>query len=113
MRRLLTLFGTLAVFAALAFAENWTGQLADASCYEQNKTTKGCDATSSSATFVISISGKVYHLDESGNTKAGEAIRNRANRSADPNQAPAAAVNAKVSGKLEGETLKVDSIEIL
>ena len=113
MRRLLTVFGTLAVFSTLAFAENWTGQLLDASCYEQNKTTKGCDATGSSATFVITIAGKVYRLDETGNSKAGEAIKNRANRSTDPNQPAATTVNAKVSGTVEGETLKVEAIEIL
>jgi hypothetical protein len=113
MRRLLTIFGALALFSALALAESWTGQLLDASCYDQNKTAKGCDATGSSSTFAIAVSGKVYRLDDTGNSKAGEAIRNRANRSADPNQPAAATVNAKVNGKLEGETLKVDTIEIM
>jgi hypothetical protein len=110
----MTILGSLALFSAWAMAaENWSGQLLDASCYQQSKSAKGCDATSSSSAFAISVSGKVYHLDEAGNTKAGEAIRNRANRSADPNQPAASTVNAKVSGTLDGETLKVETIEIL
>src|SRR5215471_18379155 len=113
MRRLLIVIGAMAVFSALALAENWNGQLLDASCYQQNKSAKGCDATSSSSTFVIAVSGKVYRLDDAGNSKASEALRNRANRSADPNQPAASTVNAKVSGTLDGETLKVETIEIL
>jgi hypothetical protein len=110
----MTIFGALALFSALSVAaENWTGQLLDASCYQQSKAAKGCDATSSSSTFVIAVSGKVYRLDDAGNSKAGEAIKNRANRSADPNQPAASTVNAKVSGTLEGDTLKVETIEIL
>jgi hypothetical protein len=112
MRRLLTVFGMLGVFSALALAESWTGPLLDASCYQQNKSAKGCDATSSSSAFAIAVSGKVYRLDDTGNTKAAEALKNRASRSADPNQAPSTTVNAKVSGTLEGEMLKVDTIEI-
>jgi hypothetical protein len=114
MRKLIMVFGALALFSGLALAESWTGHLLDASCYDQSKAAKGCDATSSSSAFVIAVSaGKVYRLDDTGNSKAGEAIRNRANRSADPNQPAASTVNAKVSGTLEGETLKVETVEIM
>ena len=67
MRRLLTVFGALAFCSALALADSWTGRLLDASCYEQNKAAKGCDATNSSSTFAMAVSGKVYRLDEKGN----------------------------------------------
>jgi len=113
MRKLLSLCGLLAVLCTLALADNFSGKLLDSSCYDQNKSAKGCDATSSTSSFLLDVSGKIYRLDTSGNTKAADALKNRAERSANPNQPAAGAVNAKVSGTMEGaDTLKVDAIEI-
>jgi hypothetical protein len=111
MRRLLTLIGLAAVCTALATAESWTGQLLDASCYEHSKTAKSCEATTSTSVFLLEASGKVYRLDPNGNTKATEAIKSRADRSANP-AAPAGAVNAKVDGTMEGDVLHVETIEL-
>src|SRR5262249_10930851 len=84
MRRLLAICGLLAVSSALAVAKDYTGKLLDSACYEQQKSTRGCDATSATNTFAIEVSGKVYNLDSAGNSKAAQAFKGRADRSADP-----------------------------
>lgn len=113
MRKLLSLCGLLAVFGTLAMAENWTGKLLDSSCYDQSKSAKTCDATSSTTSFLLDVNGKIYRLDTTGNAKAADALKNRAERSANPNRPASGPINAKVSGTMDGaDTLKVDVIEI-
>jgi len=112
MRSLCSLCGVAALFAGLAMAENWTGKLMDATCYDQNKTAKPCEATSSTTQFVLDVNGKIYRLDSTGNAKAVEALKNRSDRAANPNKPSTGAVNAKVSGTAEGDTLKVDMLEV-
>ncbi|MGO9255423.1 MAG: hypothetical protein ACLQU1_03855 [Bryobacteraceae bacterium] len=82
---------------------------------------EACAATGSTIAFAISVSDKVYTLNDAGNTKAAEAMKNRADRSADPNgnssakdpsNATAASVTAKVTGKLEGNTINVETIDV-
>src|SRR3982074_2578913 len=89
MRRILTLCACLAVFSALALAESWTGRLVDASCQDQQKGAAAaapCDPTPYTTAFAIVASGHAYKLDDAGNTKAVEALKGRADRSADPNK---------------------------
>jgi hypothetical protein len=113
MRKVLTLCGLVAVFCTLALADNFTGKLLDSACYDQSKTAKGCDATSSTSAFLLDVSGKVYKLDSAGNAKAAEAMKSHAERSSNPNRPTAGAVNAKVSGAKDGDdTIKVEMIEI-
>jgi len=112
MRKLSLLCGLAAVFCVMALAENWTGKLMDAPCYDQHKTAKQCDATTSTTSFVFEVGGKIYKLDAAGNTKAAEAIRNRAERAENPNHPSTGSVNAKVSGVREGDEIKVDMIEV-
>jgi hypothetical protein len=113
MRKVLSLCGLFAVFCTLALAENFNGRLLDASCYDQSKSAKGCDATSSTSTFLLDVSGKIYKLDTTGNTKAAEALKSHAERSANPTRPSAGPVNAKVTATKEGEdALKVEMIEI-
>ena len=68
----------LGMFAAMGYAENWTGKLIDASCHDrsqqnpadskQNSDLASCAATASTTSFAIQTSdGKVYKLDASGN----------------------------------------------
>jgi hypothetical protein len=111
MRSLCSFCGIVAVFAGLAMAEDWTGKLMDAACYDQNKTAKPCDATSTTTQFVFDVNGKIYKLDATGNAKAAEAIKSRADR-AEPGKPSNGAVNAKVSGTAEGDTLKVNMLEV-
>ena len=97
--------------AGLALAEDWTGRLVDASCHAQDKT-KPCDATSSTTSFLLDVNGKTYKLDAAGNSKAADAIKNRADRSAGGAQS-GGAVNAKVTGAAEGsDSIKVDRIDV-
>jgi len=112
MRSLCSICGIAAVFAGLALAENYTGKLMDAACYDQNKTAKPCDATNTTTQFVLDVNGKIYKLDATGNSKATDALKGRADRAADPNKPSNGAVNAKVSGNAEGDTIKVDMIEV-
>jgi hypothetical protein len=113
MRRLLTLCAFVTVFTGLALAENWTGRLVDASCYDQQKSATTCDPTGSTTTFALVASGKTYKLDDAGNTKAIEAMKSRADRSTNPNAPQSTTVTAKVSGTKDGDNiLKVEAIEV-
>jgi hypothetical protein len=111
MRKVLTFAAPVAFFAVLAFAESWNGTLLDATCMETQKNMKTCAATSATTAFLLHVSGKSYKLDDAGNTKAVEAIKNRADR-ADPNAPPNAAVSAKVSGTKSGDTITVETLEV-
>jgi len=104
----------LGVFAAMGYAENWTGKLIDASCHDRSQQNpadskqKGelatCAATASTTSFAIQTSdGKVYKLDASGNAKASTALKGNPNNSN---------ATATVSGTMEGQTVKVDSISV-
>jgi hypothetical protein len=85
----------------------------DATCYEQHKSAATCDPTSSTTAFTLFVANKPYMLDATGNAKAAEAIKNRADRSSDPHKAASSAVVAKVTGTKDTDgTLKVDAIEI-
>ncbi len=113
MRRSVTLFTLLAVCSVLALAESWQGRLIDATCYEQNKSAATCDPTSTTTSFTLFVANRPYMLDATGNSKAAEAIKNRADRSSDPSKAGSNQVVAKVTGtKDTNNTLKVDTIEI-
>ena len=96
----------------MAFAESWSGKLLDASCFDQKKTSAGCDATSKSKAFALDVSGTVYKLDAAGNSKAADALKNRADRAADPNKPGATEVTAKVNGAEKGGTITVESIDV-
>jgi hypothetical protein len=93
---LLTL--SMMTLASLAFAESWSGKLIDSSCYEKQQSATGCDATSATKSFALEASGKVYKLDASGNKKAGAALKNRADRAADPSKPQSTEIMATVEG---------------
>jgi hypothetical protein len=117
MRKLLIMCGIAAAFSTLALAEDWTGRLVDATCHgmQQNQpnSQKSCDVTSTTSMFALDVSGKIYKFDSAGNSKAVEALKSHADRSTDPNkQHMTGATTAKVSGTMDGDTLKVDSITV-
>jgi len=117
MRRFLTLLAAIGLFSVLAFAETYTGKLIDASCLSQPKPTlASCQPSSTTTTFaLVDESQKVYKLDESGNSKAANALKSRADRSSDPNAGEskgAAIVIAKISGTMNGNVITVNSIEV-
>jgi len=104
----------LGMFGAFAYAENWSGKLVDAACADrsqqnpadskQSTDLTSCAATASTSSFAIQTAdGKVYKLDAGGNAKASTALKgNPANKSP----------MASVSGSMDGQTVKVDSISI-
>ena len=110
-----------AVFTALACADSFSGRLLDAACVDQQKSAS-CDPSASTVSFALSVSGKNYKLDDAGNAKAVEALKTKADRSKEPspspnqskgNAAPASAgITAKVTGSLEGDIVKVESIQL-
>jgi hypothetical protein len=103
----------LGVFAVMSYAETWTGKLIDATCHDRSQQNPGdkqksdlssCEATASTTSFAIQTSdGKVYKLDASGNAKAATAMKGNS----DSKNA-----TATVSGTMEGQTVKVDSISV-
>ena len=118
MRRLLTVCAVAAVFSALALAETFTGRLIDASCYDQQKSASACEPTSTTTSFALDVSGKIYRFDANGNTKAAEAWKahpgaERGGGAQGSAERAATRVMAKVTGTKEGDnTIMVDTIEI-
>lgn len=111
MRRLLTIVAAVSFFSALALAESWSGKLIDATCMDQQKNVKACSPTATTTAFLVQVDGKTYKLDDAGNAKATEALKNRADRQA-PNAPPSADISAKVTGTKEGDIIKVESLEV-
>jgi hypothetical protein len=100
--------------SVLCLAETWSGKVVDAACKDQaaaaqsaqpgGKAANACEPTASTAAFGIELSdGKVLKLDGSGNSKAAEAMKTNAGKSS---------LQATVTGSLDGQTVKVETIEI-
>ena len=106
MKRILTLGAVLALASSLSLAETWTGKLVDAACAARNQ--KGgppadCAVSAATKSFAIETSdGKILKLDSTGNSKATEAMKGDFK----PN------MQVTVNGQLDGQTVKVDSINI-
>jgi hypothetical protein len=112
MQKILSLLALGTLFSVAALADNWSGKLIDAGCYAQQKKATGCDATSTTTSFALDVSGKIYTLDASGNTKAATAMKSRADRAADPSDPSSKSVAAKVSGTESGGTITVESVDV-
>ena len=94
------------VFAGLAAAETWSGTVVDVMC-------KGKDLASHTAKCAVSCAksgyglvlsdGKFVKFNESGNAKA-LAMLKATNKEKD--------IKAKVTGELQGDVIKVETIEI-
>src|SRR5437764_10227513 len=108
--------------SVLCLAETWSGKVVDASCKDQaaapapaapaaesaqpagHGAANACEPTASTVSFGIETSdGKVLKLDSAGNTKAAEAMKTNAGKSG---------LQATVTGSLDGQTVKVESIDI-
>jgi hypothetical protein len=116
MRSFVKLAALAAMCAAFAYAETWSGRLLDVTCIEQQKS-PSCDPTSATVAFAINVSGKTYKLDDAGNAKAVEALKAKGAAAAKDAAAPpapnaSAAITAKITGALDGEVVKVESIVI-
>lgn len=121
MRKMIPVLVLAGAFSSLALADDWTGKLLDASCYDrqlqqktaQDKAVEQCAPTANTTTYALETSGKVFKLDATGNTRAMTALKNRADR-AQPGKAPQAnaPVMAKISGSESSGTIKLDNIEL-
>jgi hypothetical protein len=105
---LITKVGIIALAtAALGLAESWTGKLIDGNCKPEPNASKespsaSCAPTASTKVFAIQTAdGKVFRLDNAGNMKAAAALKN------DPSK-----TSVTVSGSLDGQMVKVDSIDL-
>jgi hypothetical protein len=104
MKRIMKLGIIVLATAALGLAENWTGKLIDANCKPDpnSSSQNSCAPTPSTKVFAIQTAdGKVFRLDNAGNTKAAAALKQ------DPTK-----TGVTVSGSLDGQMVKVDSIDL-
>jgi hypothetical protein len=90
-----------ALSATFARAGTWTGRLVDATCKASSQAS--CPATQETHLFGIELpDSKVLILDARGNEKAAGVIKD----------APKTDLRATVTGSLEGQTVKVETIEL-
>ncbi len=111
MYKLIRLSLIAGVFTALAVAETWSGTLVDAACAADKKASAECAPTNDTSTFALVLAdGKTIKLDEDGNAKAADALKNSADRAKNPGEKKA--VTAKVTGSLSGDTITVEDIQL-
>jgi hypothetical protein len=119
MKTIAKAVSVLCLGSLLCLAETWSGKVVDAACKDQaaaapapapgsaqpsSPAANACEPTASTVSFGIELSdGKVLKLDSTGNTKAAEATKNNAGKSP---------LQATVTGSMEGQTVKVETIDI-
>jgi hypothetical protein len=95
-----------ALAAGTLAAESWTGTVVDVMCKGKdlaNHTTKCAVSCAKGGYGLVLPDGKFVKFDETGNAKALAALKSTAKEKD---------VKAKVSGSLDGEVIKVDSIQV-
>ena len=113
MRKVVSLIALVSAFSIAGFAASWSGSLLDATCYTTQKTGDACMATSKTTAFgIIDTAGKFYKLDAKGNSLAAAALKNRADRAADPANPSAAKVSATITGTEKSGTIEVESVDV-
>jgi CubicO group peptidase (beta-lactamase class C family) len=114
MKTILRFAISLCLVAPFGAAASWNAKLLDANCPEattpaqqkvSEKIAKTCAPNAATTSFAILADGKVYKLDGVGNEKVLTGMKNgsfKADHDGD--------VHATVSGNLNGDIVKVDSI---
>lgn len=107
MKKLASIAAVFLMASTFAFAETWTGKLVDASCKASREgddsATAGCAATATTHLFAIELpDAKVLDLDAAGNEKASNAVKDTQKTN----------LHVTVTGSLDGQTVKVETIEI-
>lgn len=100
-------FAIATLMTSAMFAESWTGTIVDTSCKTKDLAshTKQCVmGCAKSGLGIVLSDGKFVKFDEEGNTKALAALKT-STKDKD--------LKAKVTGKLDGEVLKVASVEMM
>jgi hypothetical protein len=96
----------ISLVSAGAFAETWSGTLVDVMCKGKDlagHTTKCAVSCAKGGYGLVLSDGKFVKFDETGNAKALATLK-ATSREKD--------LKAKVSGSLDGDTVKVSSIEL-
>ena len=99
-------FLALSLFSVAAFAETFNGTVVDVSCKGKDLAnhTKQCAMGCAKSGFgLVTADGKFLKFDESGNAKALDALK-ATSKEKD--------LKATVSVTMDGDVLKVDSIQI-
>jgi hypothetical protein len=94
------------LFGAAAVAATWSGTLTDVMCKDKdvaNHTRKCALGCAKSGFGVVTADGKFLKLDEAGNAKALAALK-ASTQEKD--------LKVTVSGELDGETIKVSSLQL-
>jgi hypothetical protein len=112
MRKTFYLLALAVALSCAARADDWTGNLIDAVCHEQNEPTVSCDATSATTTFALDVSGTIYKLDPAGNVKAAAALKYRAPAVSDPSNPASNVVKAKITGTEAARIIVVETISL-
>jgi hypothetical protein len=100
------LLPSLALFAATAFAETWTGTLVDVMCKDKDlagHTTKCAVGCAKSGYGLVLPDGKFVKFNEKGNAKALAALK-ATTKDKD--------LKAKVTGSLDGDIVNVQAVEL-
>lgn len=101
----LLLLASAALLAAQSsLTQTWNGLLIDDACRAANVSAK-CSASSDTRAFGFESGGKYFRLDAGGATKAQAALAARVKDAG-------ADVKVAVTGSLDGDTLKVASLEL-
>jgi hypothetical protein len=104
--RFLTLASSATLLAALAAAETWNGTVVDVMCKGKDLAshTRQCNLSCAKGGYGLVLpDGKFVKFNETGNAKALASLK-AVSREKD--------LKAKVSGKLDGGIIQVETIEI-
>ena len=102
--KLITIISGL-VFSSALFAETWTGTVVDVMCKGKDLSghTRECAVTCAKGGFGLVLGdGKFVKFNESGNAKTFTMLK-KLTKEKD--------LKAKVTGKLEGEVIQVETVE--
>jgi hypothetical protein len=103
------LFLTLSLFSAAAFADTLAGTLVDVNCKDKAgkdlaENSRQCAIKCAKSGFgLVTADGKFIKFDEAGNTKALDALK-ASEKEKD--------LKATVTGTVDGDTIKVESITL-
>jgi len=106
MKRVVFYLGVGALLSGLALAETWNGTLSDVMCKDKdvaNHTRKCALACAKSGYGLVLSDGKFVKFDESGNSQALAALKATSKEKE---------LKATVDGTLDGEVIKVTSIQL-
>ena len=101
------LFAVVTLMSSAMFAESWTGTIVDTSCKTKDLAshTKQClMGCAKSGLGIVLSDGKFVKFDEEGNVKALAALK-ASSKDKD--------LKAKVTGTVEGDVLKVATVEMM